>query len=528
MYTKLKISICKFIQFLFVIIITVLFLLSIFKHCEVDLNTYYQVKHINNHQPLLYLSLASIFLLAMIITYLLLKKLIKSAGVKASRLIIGLAMSLEALFSSAWILFNDTIPHSDQRILFEEARKIVGFSIDAMNHEYVIAFKFQKFIILILALLGKIFGDSQMPFRCFNVVGAVLLILGLSLIIKEGTKDNAAATLMSIVALCFYPITIYTCYLYGTLWAVTSEVWAFYGIIAFINSINISNASSKKALKYGALSTVCFSLGIQMHLSALIGMVAGIIYLVLNIDKESIKRVLALIAGIAIFYLVSSTSINYTYDAITGCPKGDAIPISAKIYMGTTSPETQPWGPGSQDGSYWEIYELNDRNASKVNSYLTPILKDIAVDYLNGQRNPSFFVKKIEYQWLDASIDAHRIILLNNPEEGEPSNSKAFTKFYYSKIRTIAFKLITVFMIIIYGLALISGIYNLLNNPEIDIHFLVQIFVIGGFVFQTFAESASRYIVSYYILLIVEAMYGLVCITKGIDRYTSKKSTKLT
>ena len=67
-------------------------------------------------------------------------------------------------------------------------------------------------------------------------------------------------------------------------------------------------------------------------------------------------------------------------------------------------------------------------------------------------------------------------------------------------------------MMMIYLLSLITGINTLIHKEGSDIHFLIQLFFIGGFVFQLFWESLSRYCLSYYVLLFFEAGYGLMIV----------------
>lgn len=512
----------KFINVLFIIITGLLFGISIFRHSEIDLNTYEQIKSIVPHQMVVYLGLALVFTAILVFIYISIKRYTcRDFG----SILMLISTLLVTIFSIFWIFFNDTVPHSDQAIILDEARKMAGYLDEPFNHSYMASFNFMRLLVMFMSVLLRIFGNSQMVFRWYNVIAIIGLVTGMSCTVRRFMKDKTLQAIISIVLMFFYPIIVYTCYVYGTLSAVTFEVWAFYLTMSFVECRG-------KEILYGIGAVLCFTLGVQMHMSALIGMVAAIIYIVLKINKENLIRNLCFIVAVVGFYFISSIAINRGYEAITGSPRLDAIPISAKIYMGITAPETQPNGPGSQDGSYWTMFELNECDAKKTNAYLWPIIKDIAVEYLTGERDMSFFLKKVEYQWLDPSVDAHRIILLNNPNEGEPLNRQAFIDFYNSRFRAIAYKLATVFMIMLYGLSLVSGIKCLVSKcdmkvvPEnetknqidslVNIHFLIQIFVIGGFTFQLIAESITRYVFSYYVLLIFEAVYGISVVAEII------------
>lgn len=532
----------KFINVLFILITGLLFTLSTVRHAETDINTYEQFKHITPHQIIVYLGLALVFTSILVFIYITLKNdsiktLIKKFSLKKNdsenkrfdiySVVVIIATAITALTSVFWIFFNDTVPHSDQAIILDEARKMAGYLDEPYNHSYMASFNFMRLLVMFMSVLLRIFGDSQMVFRVYNIFAIIALVTGMSLTVRCFMKDRAASAVISIVLIFFYPIVVYTSYVYGTISAVAFEIWAFYLMMRCVEEIDRS-ITKRNYLGYGIGAVLCFTLGVQMHMSALIGMVAAIIYIVLKISKKNLIKNISLIIAIAGFYFVSSIAINRGYEAVTGSPRLDAIPISAKIYMGITSPETQPNGPGSQDGSYWAMFELNDCDAKKTNEYLWPIIKDIAFEYLRGERDMLYFLKKVEFQWLDSSVDAHRIILLNNPNEGEPANRASFVSFYDGKLRRIIYKLGIVFMIMLYGLSLVAGIKCLLrkDNSLVDVHFLIQIFVIGGFTFQLIAESITRYVFSYYVLLIIEAVYGVTvvcdCILLTINKLKNK------
>lgn len=502
-----KIS-ANFINLLFIIITGLMFFLALSRHCEIDMATYDQVKSLKPHQPWLYIIVAMLMLLIICGLYLFISRYINNSRV-INAINIGAIIVITAL-SIVWIYFNDTVPHSDQAIILDEARKIAGYLDEPYEWSYMSSFSFMRLLVLFIAVLLKIFGNSQMVFRWFNIIMLVFLVIGMSAITDKHIKDKSLGMLLKIALVFFYPIIVYTCYVYGTLAAVTFEVWAFYFAVSFVEEND-----GKHKIFNGLGVVLCIFWGVEMHMSALIAMVAICIYLVLKTEKETWIRNVILIISVVLFYLACNRLVDATYVAITNSPVHDAIPISAKVYMGITASETQPGGPGSQDGSYWKMFELNDMNAKKTNEYLWPVIGNVMHEYMVGERSWSFFLKKAEYQWLDPTLDARRIILLNNQLNGEPANSNIYTAFYYSRIRTIALKLITAFMIMVYGCAFFSAINRLINKKsDVDIHFLIQIFIVGGFMFQLIAESISRYIFSYYVLLLIEAFYGISILVK--------------
>lgn len=497
------------INIIFALITGILFFASIGTHCEIDTASFLQLKHLVSHRIYIFLPLSILFIIALIVLYQLLHNL-SSKNValfqKTTKIIGIVEILLVILLSSFWIVFNDTIPHSDQAILFKEAQKLAGFSSEPFNTFYMGAYDRQRGLVFLMALLLKIFGNSQLSFRLFNILMIVLLFFGIKLLINASLKDNITSSIAIILLVLFYPIIIYTCYLYGTLSAVTFEVYGFYGIIQLLN---------KGQYRYAILSAISFTLGAFMHQSALIGLVAGCILLIIFISKNNFLKHILSIAIIVSIYLSANALVNYTFSAITGCPNNEALPASATLYMGLTSTEESGalGGPGSSDASEMVLYQKNDGSASGTNELAVSMVNEVINEYMNGTRSFDFFAKKIEHQWLEPSFDAHRIILLNNTEENEPVNSAAYTKFYYSSLRNVAPKFLLILLISVYALACINSIGNLVMRKTNTLNVLIRLFFIGGFTFQIFWESLSRYCFSYYVLLILEAACGVSMIS---------------
>jgi len=360
-----------------------------------------------------------------------------------------------------------------------------------------------------MAFLIKIFGDSQYPFRAYNVLMAAILVCGLLGIAKQFSNSNRTRLVSSILTLCFYPIIVYTCLLYGTLAAAAWEAIGFYFVLKYSDSFSF---------RYGIAASLCFTFGVFMHQSALIGMIASSIYLLLKLEKKNWYKTIAVIMLMFAVYLFSASITNKVYDEITDAPDWDSMPASVWIYMGLTADGNLRGGPGSQNGINAYLFEAYDADAELTNQAVKRNLKIVISDYLNGTRDLSFFVRKTQFQWLDPSFDAHKLIyLVSAPDDS--GNNPQYVSFYYSKLRTTIFKLGISLMIMIYGLSMFSGIHSLITKKEVDVHFLIQIFFIGGFAFQLIWESSSRYTFSYYTMLIIEATYGISIIGNSVNAH---------
>ena len=352
-----------------------------------------------------------------------------------------------------------------------------------------------------MALMLKIFGDSMISFRILNVVGAVILLLSVSLSAKRIWKNESTTIVTVLFLTVYYPIIIYTCYLYGTLLSAAFSALGVYATIRFCED---------KKLRYFMVALFSFPMGVQMHQSAAIVMIAAMFYMLIHISKKTIcKTIICLIMMTGMVFASNKVGDIIYYDMLAGIEPRDAVPTLAYIYMGLSAVDGVG-GPGSQDGSNWAIYEENNLDVKANNKDALNRIAKIFSEYFSGERSLKFFVDKVKFQWLDPTFGSRRILETNYPENGEPPNSEAYLQVRNSSWRNVGFKIAVVGLMIAYGLNLFAVVYQLIKKKQDSLHFFIQILLIGGFVFQLFWESISRYCFSYFIWLIPGAAYGLV------------------
>ena len=503
------------ITIFFTVIIAILTYMSFFEHCEADIFSYLQERYIVQHRPTLYVGLALIGIMFLLMFCHGITKLVsKSKDIwKLVQWILIICAGIVCAASLFWILFNDTVPKYDQKDLFREARVIAGYLDKENDVEYFVQYPRNIGTLLVMTLMLKIFGDSMISFRILNVVGAVILLITVSLSTKKIWKDEIATIVATLFVTVYYPIIIYTCYLYGTLLSTSFSAWGVYGIIRFCEN---------KKLRHFILAVSGFTLGVQMHQSAAIVMIAAMFYLLIHTSKETICRtIICLIMMVGAIFASNKIGDIIYYDFIAEVEPGDAVPTLAYIYMGIASVDGVG-GPGSQDGSNWEIFEENNCDAKATNKDAWNRIVKILSEYLSGERSLNFFIDKVKFQWLDPTFGSRRIIETNYPELGEPPNSEAYLRVRYSSWRNVGFKFTIVGLIMVYGLNLFAAIYQIIKKEQDGLHFFIQILLIGGFVFQLFWESISRYCFSYFIWLIPGAGYGIVLLYRLVMNIINK------
>lgn len=496
----------KIIAILFSIIMGVLFFMSLSSHCQIDIYSYSRI--IEKHTTWIYFSIAIIIVICLLFLLFFKNKFLTRINTKVAFCIFT---SIIFLFCLAWVSFYDSVPTNDQATLYNEALKIVGYNTEPYNETYMIAFKRQRLVVLLIAFGIKLFGNNFIGFKLLNIMGALGIYLGIHKIVKNEGNDRNFSTLTMGFFLLFYPIVIYTSFLYGTLLSATFTIWAVYNAILWIKLNCIKNAIAIPIL---------FTLALSMHQSSAIALIAVFLYLIININKKVVCKNIIIIILTLLMIFVFGKVIDLTYEKITNIEKGDSLPPLATIAMGLTSTQDDG-GPGSQDGSFFTIYNENNRNSVETNKASIKIISNAFKEFVTGKRSLHFFVDKIKYQWLDPTFGAKKTITTNWEK---PFNSEIFLYFYNNEtIRGIFYKIANIFMIIIYGFSFFTGLIFTFNSSYIkndtsNIHVLFQMYVIGGFIFQLFWESLSRYCFPYYLFIIIEGVFGIIYLYNKICR----------
>lgn len=500
---KPYIIICYLFSGIFVVFIGMLTILATFLHCDTNIYDYFQVKSIMSHKPYIYIGLALLIIAVIMLIYAFLERIFSITKNKEiiSQILFYFCGAIILLAGICWILFNDSVPVYDQKDIYAEALRIAGVVDEPFDTAYFTFFHRNRGIVLLISVAIKLFGPHLYSFQIFfNLAASLIIYYSVCKASRLIYHNPVITSVTSLLLMLFYPLFIYTSFIYGTLLSIAFTSLGLYAVISLCET---------GKTRYGILMAFAFPIGIMMHQSAAIGLVASAIYLIMNAKgKLLFRNILLLLMSIVIFFL-SMKTVDLVYNNITGADAdASSVPVTCTIYMGITS-TTGDSGPGSQDGSYTDIFIENNCDGEAASQDALQRISLAVKEYFTGERSFKFFLEKTEYQWLDPSFGARKIIRMNNPNMGEPSNSEAFTAFYNSSFRTIIFKLSIGAMLAIYIGALISGIKTLRAIQTYPAAILVQLYVIGGAAFQLIWESLSRYCLNYYIWLILEAAFGL-------------------
>lgn len=503
--------ICGLIAFLFAVFVGILTVWAVFIHCETDIYDYGRAKSIVRHTPYLYAGLAIGAGLAAMLLCAFLERFTFwiEEREKISRIVFYACGAVIVLAGIFWIWFHDEMPFYDQYNVYQEARRLAGALDEPFDAAYFSVFHRNRGIALAVAAAIRLFGDHLYSFPILNLLAVLVIYYCICKSAKLLFHNPVIEILTSLFLMLFYPLIVYVTFIYGTLLSIAFTSVGLYAAAAWHETGKV---------RYAVMLVLAFPAGILMHQSAAIGLVAAAVYLLLDGRKKRFFGNILVIVLAAGMVFCSMKTVNLLYTGITGVSEeADAIPVTCTIYMGITATDVSG-GPGSQDGSYGDIFVENNRDGQAANRDAIQRIFTVMREYLTGERSLRFFLEKTEYQWLDPTFGARKIIRMESADAGTMAHTEAFTAFYHSSFRTVLFKLSVGGMLFLYCCALVMGFYTICDREKYPNVVLLQLYVIGGSVFQLFWESLSRYCLGYFLWLIPMAAAGVYFLYQRCER----------
>ena len=509
------------ICFVFLILLSVL---SLIVFGTIDFNTYAEKHMLIFRSPIK----VALYVLALIFLMILLKKIL-FAGAKTDsskhgrRFIVeGVCSFLSFLISMWWIANNPYLPKYDAKNAWNTAKLIV-YGGDFSNVEnYYKMLPQQRGVALFFSAFIRLFGNhALLAFKIINALCLVLIILGVCKIAADISEKDESVAYVAPLMVLFLPLNLYSVYIYGTLISLAAVIWAF------IFAYRVISNEKNQVLNL-IITDLLLVLANSVYKGTLIATVAVIIVLLYNTllifrgHKIFVLKVTVAIGVLVLYMATSQKLVDNAFQKCTGIDVGRGLPSVAWVEMGITSVEDPDGGgalcgPGSYNFSIDRLYEEYGDDSKSASSQCLSDIKATFSEYFSGTREPSmlnFFSEKMEYQWCDPTFSSFTMTLFLFDEETKISDS--FRQILSGSYMQNALKFLSYYMPLVYILAMIMVLYHIVKGGIHPALGLVEIYFIGGFVFQFFWESKSRYCLPYFVMLIPLCGIGLLFIEKRI------------
>ena len=423
-----------------------------------------------------------------------------------------------SLFLIWWISITHYEPVSDQMHCLLHAKELLNGNNHAWTAgEYMSVYPFQNGLVFFDMLLILLFGDNA--YIAFQYVNVVFFIVSVIAIHKTcgymfGKEKGLAVWL---VLLVFYPFEIYVIYCYGTMIGFSLATLAVMFLFTYFNN---------RKMRYLVLCAGFITLSIIIKMNYAIIFVGIILYLIYDMiigydaaiksmAKNIKKGAIGLIIVIAI-YVTALKFFNVVFDNVIGY-HNDGIPKIAWVAMGTHDDETKP---GWFDGYAEYVYKKNGMDKEKTIQECMEHIGDRIVILIDEKRLIKFYYRKITSQWEDPTWRCFDIQYIKSNTFDSPIKDtiKHESNRVYREILNIC-------QTLIYFGILLYIFMKWKNFKSLNIYELFNaVLMIGAFIFWTFWEANSSYVLPYYYLVIPYSVVGWKCVVvKTVDKLISFK-----
>lgn len=405
----------------------------------------------------------------------------------------GALLVILAIIAFAWVYMSRYTPRSDQMAVYAGVRAIrEGDFSGFAKGEYFSKYPHQMGLVYLYCLWSFIFGaQNLLAFQCLNALGVICFYKKLGDICVHLGMGEAYRGYMLIFGIVFYPLVMYSSFIYGNVLGLAFSVAAIDYEIRFLKNDN----------KFcGVLSILFIMLGIFAKKNYEIFLLAMLILAVFEIAKK--KRTLGfvyIVCLVAVLLVNSAVLEKITY-RITRIENEGAMSSWSYVAIGLLEgPRANGWHNNFEAYSYEE------------SGYNADVQKELALSSIKwscGQfiQDPGyaleFFLLKTASQWNNPTFECHWINQVCDYEAGQNKivkeiNSPKAGEFEYGYLDIIM-------LIVLLGAMLFFWLSDEYDNGEL---ILATVFV-GGFLFHLLWEGKAQYTLSYFVLLFPYATCG--------------------
>ena len=394
-----------------------------------------------------------------------------------------------------WVYGNQIVPEQDQLYVMQAADHLnVGNYEDFQPGGYLSMYPNQTGLLLLELLLTKLFGG--MNYVVFEAMNGEAYIATLLLLPALAGKLGATPfeKLMTLLAGLFtLPLLFYTSFQYGNLLGLALALGAMYFELNYVEHHRVRDL---------VLTVLLIVVASAVKNNYLIFLVAIVLHALAEaLRKKQVRNALLAVLVIAV-YALQSWGTTAALEHKTGGDLSNGVSTMAFVAMGLQV------NPVKCDGWYNEFnkesYIESGYDADKQGELAKASISD-SIAYLKSPSNAvRFFLRKNASQWADPlfqSLWTSQVRQTRNERPGwvnralSPNGSTAIGQF------------LDVLQFWAYAGVLLYLIFGRKDKRFFE-SLLLQITVLGGFVFHCVWEAKGQYTISYFVLLLPLAVLG--------------------
>lgn len=422
---------------------------------------------------------------------------------RKSRKTLLVVLGMLALF---WVMATLSIPQADQYMVQRVAYEMrVHDFTDFAPGGYASVYPNQLGLILVSYVLSLLFGNYN--FVVFELMNAAALVwfydeLTKAVELEGGSRKVQLGTL--ILGILFFPLTMYTSFVYGNLIGLALGMAAIRKELLFLK---------KPHWKTALWAALHISLAVFVKNNYLIFLIAMVIVFVMEMVKRHSLKGWYLPVALLLGFALQTTVPRAITERVTGYDLDRGVSSWAWVAMGMQEGDM---APGWYNEYNYATYLESDNDPEIQELWAKENIKAaIRAFREDGGYAGEFFLKKTASQW-------------NNPDFQAFWNVNAGTGYMITKSNW-AYRLLSMegqdcgswflnyLQLIILAGALLFALGS--DSKTSDTLILILTFV-GGFLFHTIWEAKCQYTIEYFVLL-------LPYCCQGYEKWCERMSGKL-
>lgn len=397
-----------------------------------------------------------------------------------------------------WVTELPYYPDGDQLIATAAAYyHRQGNFIMLSKSGYLGKFPYQKGLAFLYELLFDVFGDLCYPVAArFHIgMGVITMVFGY-LFVEETSPNSFCKILYCPLALFCVPYLILTPYTYGDLPSICFCTVLFWALIRFAKTAR---------LRYVVLACCLAALSLMVRLHTWIALIAIMIGLLLvTIQRRKLRYLLSSLL-IAASALCAVKAIDYSFALRSGYEITKGAPMVLTLAMGLQNNDNFP-------GIYNDYQTATLGSVDYDNAAATKIaLENIRENMERFTEDSSyavwFFKTKLQMQWIEPTFETLKSTHSFDEKLPVPD---WITRVYSGDLHDPLTRFADGYQSVVYP-GFLCSLFALWKRRKGDAAgFIPLIAIVGGFLFSIIWESQCRYVLPYYLFMLLYVPEGII------------------
>lgn len=436
---------------------------------------------------------------------------------KISSLWFGVVLVILVLsFGIVWVFSAQSAPTFDSFQVTNSAYKASIGDYSGIDSDYFRYYPFQLGYVLFNEFWVQVLNlsDNFLALEVLNVIFLAISYIAILLIVSRIFRNDEMVKLTAILLAGCLPAVLFCTFLYGNIPGFTFAILSVLTFLLFLE---------QNKWYWGVLSALSLGISICIKLNNLIFFVAIFIIGVVSVirtKKELFLRIgyLALAAAMALGLKLIPVAV---YESRIGKDLGDGVPMIAWAVMGLSEGATDcGWYSGQYTTGVF-LENNMDADATAKASLLT--IKERLGNFL---RKPGytvqFFFCKTASQWNEPSYQSlwtnqvrDHYGAIGPMADWAMNDGEHTVKAYMNLYQQFIF------------VCTLAAAFFCFKKKEVAPALLLLI-ILGGFSYHLFFEAKSQYALTYFILMVPLAAYGVQQLAEKADMLIAKRKEKKT